>query len=238
MQFVCTGRIYLCTRNNKNMEDNKEYAPGLYDLTYGEKIRKAKENVAHLYKDGCNILISHTLLSLIDLVLIPIEKDGKIGYINSVGDIIVSPCFDQAIGFFVNRESIVSVRKGKKWGVIDTDGKEILPFEYIWIWPSKDSSLASVQTYNGWSVIDAKSHEVIIPEGEYELIDGFRYEYARVKNNDLWGLVNSSGSLVLPIKYTDMLQFYDRWDKPETKVKLPKALDWQYIYLNDLPHLK
>lgn len=60
-----------------------------------------------------------------------VQVDGKLGFINRVGELVISPQFD-AITPLGNQfsEDLAAVRKGGKCGYIDPSGKTILPFEY------------------------------------------------------------------------------------------------------------
>ena len=73
-----------------------------------------------------------------------------------------------------------------------------------------------------YSVID-KQGNIIVPPGRYNYIDGFDHNLARVKiegmtsiNNpkestkDKWGIIDTSGTEILPVVYTEIWNFYGK----------------------------
>lgn len=66
------------------------------------------------------------------------KKDGKYGFIDRTGKVIIPFLYDDG---WPSGPNIV-VKKDKKWGVIGLDGKIILPFEY--------TSISSVNNKTAW----------------------------------------------------------------------------------------
>jgi len=65
--------------------------------------------------------------------LAAVFKNGKCGYINEKGRVIVPIEYDDGWPF---SEGFAAVRKGEKWGIIDTKGKTVIKFIYDdIIWP-------------------------------------------------------------------------------------------------------
>lgn len=219
----------------------KEYNPG---LNYKSKDvqRKMRENISRLINKGIYILPTYEML-IGKLLYIPIIDNGKIGFIDYKGSMVCVPKYDDIKGIFYSKSNIVAVKLRQKWSAINSDFTELLPFDYNYIWPSKDSSLASLEKIiegkYKWSVIDTYSKSIIVPYDRYTLIEGFRFGYARVKSGHFYGVINSKGNEILPPIYSDLLEFYDNWDKPETKVKLSSNGNWSpVIHLNDFDSTK
>ena len=57
-----------------------------------------------------------------------VNVDGKFGFIDRAGNIVIDPIYTNAGGFF---EGLACVQKGGKYGWIDTDGRMVIPFEYV-----------------------------------------------------------------------------------------------------------
>lgn len=53
-----------------------------------------------------------------------VKLNGKCGFINSKGETIIEPQFDEALNFSANGLAIV--RQNGKWGYIDTTGKMVI----------------------------------------------------------------------------------------------------------------
>lgn len=56
------------------------------------------------------------------------KKDGKYGYINKDGNVVVDYIYEDATE--QNKNGFVSVKKDGKWGALDKDGKEVVETKY------------------------------------------------------------------------------------------------------------
>ena len=70
--------------------------------------------------------------------LYPIRQNGKFGYIDQTGTVVIEPQFDRAYYFSDNRARI---QKGDKYGFINKEGKIIVDPVYS---RARDSSLGVV----------------------------------------------------------------------------------------------
>lgn len=59
-----------------------------------------------------------------------VNNNGKIGFKNANNVTVIPPIYDEVYAF---SDGYASVKKGTKWGLIDTKGKTIIPFVYSWI---------------------------------------------------------------------------------------------------------
>lgn len=97
---------------------------------------------------------------------IGIKKDGKYGFADSVGNVIVYPQFENAINF---NNGVAWARKGGLWGNIDRDGVVRVPFTYEgigiiddginprrWIQASNGKSVGIIDYINGKMVYPFK----------------------------------------------------------------------------------
>ena len=179
-------------------------------------------------------MLNVDVLDTIDLYLIPFKKAGKIGFIDKKGVVVIEPIYDEHKGEFFCKENIVAVRKEKMWSVVDCTGKKLLPFEYCLIFPSCDSKLVILETWDGYEAMDLTSEPFkVISKNEYKPIFAYRYGYAKVKKNGKWGIIDSSGKLVLDTKYRDMYSFHD-YPTPTTMVRENENEELQVINLYDL----
>ena len=212
----------------------KSYQPGLYDATVREVQRQKAANICKFNDDNNQLLLNVDVLDSISLYLIPFMKGNKIGFINKEGIVVINPIYDKHKGNFLSEENIVAVQKGEKWSVIDCTGKELLPFKYNLIFPSCDSKLVVFETWDGYEVMDLASEPYkVISKNEYKPIFAFRYGFAKVKKDGKWGIINSSGKLVLDTKFSDMYSFHD-YPKPTTLVRETENSELQIINLYDL----
>ena len=167
------------------------------------------------------------------------EKGGKIGVVNSKGDIIVPPTYDNELslfkkgGGFANAilffDGMAVVRKNGKYGYIDKNGKEVVP--------------CSLEGTNSFS----EGFGIVIKNGKYGVIDKtgkqivpYKYDYisefcdgaALVGIEGKFGFINENGEEIVPLKYVngdDNCYFSDGLAMVVTK---PEEDIWKYGYVN------
>ncbi|MGN0232539.1 MAG: WG repeat-containing protein [Muribaculaceae bacterium] len=89
----------------------------------------------------------------------------------------------------------------------------------------------TVKGYSGkWHVVAADGHEVV-PFGRYDWIEGFYYGLARVRRGSKWGIIDETGTEVLPVEYDSVWKFLDK-DRRTTYVE--KNGSKTLIWLGDL----
>jgi hypothetical protein len=59
--------------------------------------------------------------------LVAVRIEGKVGFMDTTGSIVVKPSYDDAYPF---SEGLAPVTSGGKWGYIDQNGKLLVPFQY------------------------------------------------------------------------------------------------------------
>lgn len=144
-----------------------------------------------------------------------VEQNGKLGVVNSKGVELVAPNYDTIIGDgYYNQADykdagyIVGIKQENKYlyGYLSNDGKEILMCEYdeitrlnqieendVYLILSKAGKKGLVK--NGKTVLD-NSYEQIEYDSTIELI--------KVKQNELYGITNLNGEIILPVEYKDI----------------------------------
>lgn len=121
------------------------------------------------------VFISDNLPDLIKDHTFRIEHNGKIGFADTSGKVIISPQFDAAWPF---QEGFAGVSTG-----------------------GTEKQTGNYKIYTGkWKFINMKG--MPIHSEEYDDLRPFTNGTALVMKNGKWGKINQNGTLVLPVKYT------------------------------------
>ena len=104
--------------------------------------------------------------------------------------------------------SVVKVRKNHKFGLVDHNGKVLIPVEYediesgvslnlYWLWAKKDGKYGYLDE-NG---------AVVIPF-IYDGAKTFSGLMAAVKKGDKWGYIDTEGTVIIPFAYDELDDFF------------------------------
>src|SRR5262249_52513997 len=99
-----------------------------------------------------------------DEPLFLIEQNGKYGYIDKTGKLVIKPQFDDADRFF---DAFAAVQIGEKWGFIDKSGKVVLKpqFDYAVSFAGGQSEGPTmVQMDRLWGFVDKTGKLVARPQ--------------------------------------------------------------------------
>lgn len=150
--------------------------------------------------------------------LAKVSKDGKFGYVDQQGKLIVPVIYQEAMAF---SEGFAAVKSESKWGYLDSSGKMVIYPEYEEA-GSFHESLAATRKNGKFGFID-KNNKVVIPFN-YSMANGFSEGLAPVANDkDMWGYVNASGKLVIPCVFT----FADKFE--DGRARVIKGSEMSYI---------
>lgn len=97
-------------------------------------------------------------------------KEGKCGYIDKKGNIVISPEYDFASPF---NEGIAAVSKEGKWGAIDKNGKMVIPIKYDFVQRTSEG-VCGVFKDKRCGYIDILGNNVIPLTAKYDIINPFR----------------------------------------------------------------
>lgn len=167
--------------------------------------------------------------------LIKAQKNGNWGLLDTNG-ITLIPCNYQEIGDKLNHFRLV--KQDNLWGLVNEGGALVVPCRYASISPFKEGK-AKVTTENGQGYIDAQGHELIpckykgfnyfayndllehylslewqkkeakIKTQYQEIQSQSKIAYLWVKQNNLFGMIDTNEHLVVPFRY-------DSYEKTET----------------------
>lgn len=132
------------------------------------------------------------------------------------------------------KDGFAVVEKGEKWGVINTEGKEVVPCVYDLV-GSFNEELAVVCKNDKWGFVNTKG-ELAIP-CTYDFAFDFSEGLVTVRKNGKYGFINKKGEVAIPLEFEECGIFseglayardkkgdYFIDTKGEIKIRLPKNL--------------
>ncbi len=157
-----------------------------------------------------------------------IARDGKRGYVNKYGEIVIPLIYDSVdydIDYYNEpdpsggrfHEGLAAVQKDGKFGYIDTDGNTVIPFAYMASGTFEDGRAYVSKDGISYGYIDKQGNEItpFIYEGAgygTELLHFYSEGLARVRRPDgLFGFIDLNGNEVIPSKYVFALEFSEGW---------------------------
>lgn len=152
-----------------------------------------------------------------------ISKDGNVGLINDMGEIII-PLEYKKIKEFRNGISIASKRTNIRWstnsegddfekhdtcyGCIDEKGIVIIPFEYKFIGDFINGKATARNIKDNWGLLDS-NNKTIIPF-IYKGMCRFENGLFKVRSNENnFGFINENGDVIIPVIYARIGRFFD-----------------------------
>ena len=132
-----------------------------------------------------------------------ISEDGAIGYIDSLGKVIITPRFEEfANSSFLGRfeNGVAIVRFKGKMGVIDKSGKFVV--KNIYSEMGKNSELIAFNKGKLWGYLDRRGKIVIQPK--YSWSESFVKGAAIVMLDGKQGLISTSGKELIAIEYDEI----------------------------------
>lgn len=137
--------------------------------------------------------------------LLPIKVDGKTGYINQAGEVIIKPVFKNAGPF---SEGLAFTRKKGLFGYINKSGKFVLDPIYAYA-TSFHHNRAKVIHKGKKKVIDSQGREVFsLDTLGVKDIDAFKNNMAKIKTyGEHAGYVNRNGKLIIDTVFEEIRKF-------------------------------
>jgi hypothetical protein len=146
-----------------------------------------------------------------------VMQDGKTGFRDLDGNIVIEPIYDMAEMF---SEGYSSVRVGEKHGFIDETGKYVLPLQSYEFLGSLHNGLADFRLNDKVGFINVKGEVIIKPQFAWagEFSEGFCAVSTdwRSKDTRKYGYIDTSGKLVIDFQF----QHANKFENGQAKVEL------------------
>lgn len=129
------------------------------------------------------------------------DENGKFGFKDAEGNIIVSPKYDYASKFEMG---LVYVKKEDKFGYVNRKGIEVIPVIYKQVsYRSGNNGLIWVYINDRYGFVDSTNKEII--PIKYQWLDSeFKNGAAMAKLNGKYGLINEQGEEIIPTEYNNL----------------------------------
>ena len=128
--------------------------------------------------------------------LLPVKLNGKWGYINRLGQVVIEPQFDYACGFGSGKLAVISSNNRK--GLISEDGNILVEPLYKKLQILNEKYFA-VSGDSLWGIM--KTDRSKITEEKYSNVYIFPGKMFLTRYNGLKGLVNTEGNTIVPVKF-------------------------------------
>ena len=128
-----------------------------------------------------------------------VSIEGKKGFIDNQGEIVIEPKFDHA-GHF--SDGLAAVQIDGKWGFINTSGEIVIEprFEQeAWPPPYFQDGMCAFKAGDKWGFITKTGKQAILPR--YDEVSGFSEGLCAVKVDEKWGYIDQSGKYIIAPRY-------------------------------------
>lgn len=114
------------------------------------------------------------------------------------------------------------------WGYTNIKGELIIPAQFSKCFPFSEEGLAPIHNTKEklYYFINTKGEKLVTDINDYKLISiigfdvkGFNSGLAAVCQGKKWGFINTKGKVIIPIKYDEVIEFYDGYGIAKTGEK-------------------
>ncbi len=128
---------------------------------------------------------------------VPVKQGELWGFAGLDGNIAIKPSYQAVMPFGEN--GLAAAMKEGKWGYIDQNGTEKIPFSYSDT-TGFSEGLAAICIGGRWGFINESGMNVVA--AKYEYVGNFSSnKLALIKQNGLYGYVNTEGKEIVPPKF-------------------------------------
>jgi hypothetical protein len=198
--------------------DGREIVPVVYDAVMAggyistsdwpstEYVRVVRQGKWGLYHVGNRELIPpiHQFVEIVSSRFVTVMDDGIERMHLVVGDKVVSVKHYDAVKELGGNRTAVSI--GGKWGLLDPEGKEVVPPQYDEI--KSLHNCVAVRLGDKWGLVDWEGREIVPPR--YDRIESFAQGRVKVCVGGKWGLIDLEGKEVVSPQYDDVTSLYNR----------------------------
>ena len=139
--------------------------------------------------------------------------NGKYGYIDERGDVVIEPIYDYAEKFAACGLAVVSISKDseRRYGYINERGEIVYPFELAYAYQFGEDGLASVMLEDGKFAFMNTDGELVLVADDYHSYEALKFSSnglcAVKKLGEGCGYIDKSGEIAIPLIYKEAYNF-------------------------------
>ena len=188
-EFVCVGPRYGHQNDLKIAQFMERIGAKTYYATqYRAGELAAGETWTGILCCGCKHEKKYEIDCELSNGLIRVRCGSKYGCIDKIGKVVIPVQFN---GIYNYRDNLLKVDYNDKYGLYNIAGKQITPIKY--------------DAIEGFHIVEIKRSAHCHCGGwetcEFDGNEDIRYNYAKVRVGDKWGIINPDGEEITPIKY-------------------------------------
>lgn len=156
--------------------------------------------------------------------LAAVEVDGKYGFINTKGELVIPLMYDYAFGF---SDGLAEVKYQGLYGVIDVNNRAVIDFKHQHLELLKPN-LVAVKDGDRYALMDI--HSTRLTGYDYDLISDLDFQgLYLVEQSNKYGVINTKGEIVVPVMYDAVDINYEKSSYHDNKTYLSaKRTDGNY----------
>ncbi len=167
----------------------------LYEYYLQPQQAAGRHGFIHALSGDTAIAFRYDTVSYFNEGLAAICIQGKWGFINPYGKLVIPCSYDSADNF---SGGLCLVKRGLKLGYINKSGKEMIPCEFDELAWAADN-LIWVKQKDKYGLYHTSGQLLSAPR--FDGVNYFREERAWVQKGDKWGFINKEGVMLISPKY-------------------------------------
>ena len=184
---ACERELQRLQKTLEELREPKEIA---------EKRRKAEEDAKKRTEEEAKHKAEEErqkkLKELENLELKPVEKNGKYGFADDSGKVMIPCQWNYAVTF---TEGLARVRdEHMRWGFINKKGEVVIPCKWKNAFPFSEGLAAVLDFNEKWGFVD-KSGRLVIP-CKWDYVTSFSDSFAKAKDASTWKRIDKTGAVV------------------------------------------
>ena len=153
-----------------------------------------------------NVMQFHENLAPVRIIdTTSLSAKGKIGFVNTNGQIVITPAFDSLVKHFHKGIAIVGVYNESKnlgKGIVDKKDKIIVPLSFNEIGDINHENVLVKDYTSQWGIYNTSLQKLVPPA--YETIRFFKKGYCIVSNLGKRGMIDLTGKVIIPLNYKEI----------------------------------